>query len=135
MTPAPTARKVPEYLQQAARNLAFAQYVRANKIDHLDWAATALFYAAVHYVNAYFVKYGFPIPRRHTSRDPKQPGRTNIVQQDPTLSMIYPFYRHLDDESRDARYELKIISQIDYDAVLLPKLEKIKNFVTNKVAV
>jgi hypothetical protein len=135
LTPAHTARKVPEYLQQAARNLAFAQYIRANKIDHLDWAATALFYAAVHYVNAYFVCCSIPIPRRHTNKDSRQPGRTNIVQQDPTLKMIYPAYRHLDDESRDARYELRVISQVDYDAVLFPKLEKIKNFITTKVAI
>ena len=49
--------------------------------------------------------------------------------------MIYPYYRHLDDESRDARYELKIISKSDYDKVLFPKLQKIKQFITSKVTV
>ena len=124
-----------EYLQKAAHNLEFAQYVRKNRKDCLDWAATSLFYAAVHYVNAYFAKHGTPIPRRHTNPDPKSPGRMNIVQQDPNLSAIYPHYRHLDDESRDARYELRIISEADYDKFLLPKLDKIKSFITPKVTI
>ena len=57
----------------------------------------------------------------------------NIVQQDPDLRAIYPHYRHLDDESRDARYELQKISDADYDKFLLPRLEKIKNFIIPNV--
>ena len=125
--------KVSEYLQEAAHNLAFAAEIRKDKVEYLDWAATCLFYAAVHYVNAYFVKSKIAIPRRHTSPDRKPPGRTNIVQQDPKLSAIYSHYRHLDDESRDARFELKQISGADYDNFLLPELEKVKKFITPKV--
>ncbi len=125
---------IPQYLQKAAHNLAFAQYIRVNKSDCLDWAATCLFYAAVHYVNAYLVKSKQPIPRRHTNRDPSNPGRTNIVQQDPHLCKIYRPYRHLDDESRDARYELKPISTSDYDSFLLPQINKIKDFIESRVA-
>lgn len=124
---------MPEYLQQAAHNLAFATEIRKNNTEYLDWAATCLFYAAVHYINAYLVKSGMTIPKRHTSRDPKHPGRTNIVQQDPTLSAIYANYRHLDDESRDARYELRRISAPDYDSFLLPELKKIQRFVNRRV--
>jgi len=98
----------------------------------LDWSATCLFYAAVHYINAYFRKVGIPIPRRHRG-EPGKPGRINIVQQDPKLSRIYPHYRHLDDESRDARYELKRISETDYDRFLLPQLENIRKFIIPKV--
>lgn len=124
---------IPQYLQKAAHNLAFAQYIRENKSDCLDWAATCLFYAAVHYVNAYLVKSSMPIPRRHTSSDPLNPGRTNIVQQNPDLSKIYRPYRHLDDESRDARYELRSISTSDYDSFLLPQIKKIKEFIEPRV--
>jgi hypothetical protein len=91
-----------------------------------------LFYAAVHFVNAYLKKAGIPIPRRHRSND-GEPGRLNIVQADPTLSTIYPEYRHLDDESRDARYELKKISEADFDKFLLVKLNRISDFITPKV--
>ena len=55
---------VSEYLQQAAHNLAFAAEIRKTKTEYLDWAATCLFYAAIHYINAYFVKSNIPIPRR-----------------------------------------------------------------------
>jgi len=121
---------VSEYVAQAVRNSTFAADIRKNQGRYMDWAATCLFYAAVHYVNAYLVKSRIGIPRRHTSRDPKNMGRTNIVQQDPSLTSIYVPYRHLDDESRDARYELKIISEADYDNFLLPKLEQIQSFIT-----
>ncbi len=126
---------VPDYIQQAAHNLEFAEYIRKNKSDCLDWSATCLFYAAVHYVNAYFKKANIPIPRRHSSPDPKTPGRLNIVQQDPTLSAIYDPYRNLDDESRDARYELKNISEARYDGYLRPEFEKIQKFIIPKVTI
>ena len=124
---------VSEYVAQAKHNSAFAADIRKNQGKYLDWAATSLFYAALHYVNAYFVKSGMAIPRRHSSSDPKNPGRTNIVQQDPSLKIIYAPYRHLDDESRDARYELKVVSKADYDKFLLPKLEKIRKFITTEL--
>lgn len=135
MSPLHTTNTAPGYLQQAAHNWEFAQDIRKNKAQYLDWATTCLFYAAVHYINSYFVKFKIPIPRRHTSPDPKNPGRTNIVQQDPQLSAIYPSYRHLDDESRDARYELKAISESDFDEFLVPRLKKITDFVVPKVTV
>jgi len=130
-----TAHTVTEYLQQAAHNLEFAKDIRKNNAQYLDWGATCLFYAAVHYINSYFVKFRMPMPRRHVSTNPKHPGRTNIVQQDPQLSAIYAHYRHLDDESRDARYELKAISKSDFDKFLLPQLEKIATFINSKVIV
>jgi len=124
---------VSEYVAQADRNRAFAADIRKTQGVYLDWAATCLFYAAVHYVNAYLVKSKMAIPRRHSCPDPKNPGRTNIVQQDPSLKTIYANYRHLDDESRDARYELKVISKADYDNFLLPKLEQIRKFITSEL--
>ena len=123
-----------DYVQQAAHNAALAGYLRANKIEYLDWAATCLFYAAVHYVNAYLIKFNIVIPRRHRGSEPKnKPGRLNIVQQDSTLKTIYSNYRHLDDESRDARYELKKPSSDDYDKFLVGQLQKIKDYIVPKV--
>ena len=123
-----TPHTINEYLQQAEHNTEFAKFIRSKRSDCLDWSATCLFYAAVHYVNAYFRKFGIPIPRRHRGNH-GEPGRTNIVQSDPTLSSIYAEYRHLDDESRDARYELRRISEADFDRFLLVKLEKIGDFI------
>ena len=124
-----------DYAQQAAHNLELATYLRENRSDCLDWAATCLFYAAIHYVNAYLRKSNIQIPRRHRgSEKGKAKGRLNIVQQDPTLQLIHSDYRHLDDESRDARYELKKPSEHDYDQFLLPRLTSIKNLIGPKVA-
>ena len=94
-----------------------------------------MFYAAVHYVNAYLRNFNIKIPRRHRdSEKAKTEGRLKIIQQDPTLRHVYINYRHLDDESRDAMYELKKPSESDYDQFLLPQLKSIKNFIGPKVA-
>ena len=122
-----------DYIQQAAHNANLASHLRQKKPDCLDWAATCLFYSAIHYVNAYLVKANIPIPKRHRSRNPKRPGRSNIVQTSSTLSKIYFEYRHLDDESRDARYELQKPSKSDYDTFLISQLDKIRNFILPKV--
>jgi hypothetical protein len=124
---------VADYIQQAHHNANLARYLRQNKTDCLDWALTCLFYSAVHWVNAYLCKCGKPIPRRHTSIESGKPGRLNIVQQDSTLRKIYVSYRTLDDESRDARYELQIPLPAEYDRSLLPELEKVKAFIEPQV--
>ena len=126
-------KRADEYIQQAAHNADLASYLRHTKADCLDWAVTCLFYAAIHYINAYFVKAHIPIPQRHRTSNPKKPGRLNIVQRDSVLSQIYPEYRHLDDESRDARYELKRPSMSDYDTFLISQFAKIREFILPKV--
>ena len=122
-----------EYIQQAAHNVALATFLRANKTECLDWAATCLFYSAVHYVNAYLAYSKIPIPRRHRAGDSGQPGRLNIVQQDATLRTIYKNYRHLDDESRDARYELRRPKVSDYDNFLLIQLKEIQAYILPRI--
>lgn len=116
-----------EYIAQATHNVDVATHLRSTSVYCLDWAATCLFYAAVHLVNAFLRKHGVPIPRRHRGK-PDAPGRTNIVQQDPRLRVIYKSYRHLDDESRDARYELKRFVPADYDDFLLPEFRKLQGY-------
>ena len=126
-------KKPSEYIQQAVQNTELATHLRQDKTQYLDWAATCLFYAAVHYVNAYLVKAGRTIPRRHKTQGSLM-GRSNIVQSDPALKKIYLAYRHLDDESRDARYELMKPTPENYDTYLVPRLDQIKDFVMSKVA-
>lgn len=84
-------------------------------------------------MNAYLAASGQVIPRRHRGDAGKPPGRSNIVQQDPDLRAIYVEYRHLDDESRDARYELKVTGATDYDSFLLPKLDTIRRHIIPKI--
>jgi hypothetical protein len=64
-----------------------------------DWAISGVFYAALHYVEAYFANQAPPLhPPTHTKRD-------NHIHSDPNLTKIYVDYRQLEDESRDARYD------------------------------
>lgn len=124
--------KPADYIQQAAHNAELAEYLRQGKTQYLDWAVTCLFYAAVHYVNAYLAHAHKTIPRRHTTKGGLE-GRSNIVEADLTLSSIYDDYRNLDDESRDARYELKKPTPYEYDKYLVSSLEKIRAFIMPKV--
>lgn len=98
----------------------------------MDWAATCLFYAAVHYVNAFLVKRGKPLPRKHHGES-SSPGRTDIVRDDPELQAIYPEYRDLEDVSRNARYLLSKISVKEYDK-LVKELTAIREHVILKIA-
>ncbi len=64
----------------------------------VEWAITAVFYAAVHYVEAYFalsdVSYN------------NHPSRNTAVKKDAVLCSISDEYENLYNLSRDARYEV-----------------------------
>lgn len=121
-----------DYLQQAAKNAELAAFLRQEKSEYLDWAVTCLFYSAIHLVNAYLSHRHLTIPRRHTTKGGLV-GRSNIVQTDKVLGSIYFDYRALDDESRDARYELKKPTEEDYDKYLLARLNAIRAFILPKL--
>ena len=123
---------VADYMLQANHNAELASYLRREKTTYLDWAATCLFYAAIHYVNAYLTHRDVPIPRRHRTQGGLR-GRSNIISADASLKTIYRAYRHLDDESRDARYELKKPSPEDYDRYLVTQLDRIRQFAISAI--
>jgi hypothetical protein len=88
-----------------------------------DWAVSGVFYAALHYVEAYFAS-RFPPrhPSTHVSRD-------NYINSDSILRPIYIDYRQLEDESRNARYDADMT--FDQKDVIRTKgyLERIKKVV------
>jgi len=87
-----------------------------------DWQVTALFYSALHYIQAYFVAKGInPPPSTHTMRN-------NHVSNDPTLRTIYVDYRELQNESRSSRYGVTPPSQNDVQR-LMGNLNTIKGVV------
>jgi len=87
-----------------------------------DWQVTALFYSALHYIQAYFAAKGIsPPPSTHTIRN-------NHVANTPQLAPIYVDYRELQDESRSARYGVKPPSQGDVQKLQV-KLANIKALV------
>ena len=87
-----------------------------------DWAVTATFYAAVHYVEAYFAKCKPPIHSTlHKTRD-------SSIQRDPVLKPLYSTYRELENQSRNARYEAHIPftqAEVTESASNLAELKKV----------
>ena len=73
----------------------------AERNQHLDWALTALFYAALQYVDAFLPPDN---PRSHSRRN-------RLVRARTELAPIWPRYRVLMDRSRDARYECFVPTQ------------------------
>lgn len=88
----------PEHLAKAQQNELFASDLGLSSGVRIDWTITILFYAAVHYVQAYLVAQGKTY-HMHKTRD-------SAVGRDPKTAPIYPDYRELQHFSRQARYEL-----------------------------
>jgi len=70
-----------------------------HTIPHcVDWAVTMLFYAGLHYIDAFLAgKNAHPL--NHEARDEE-------IESNGSLSPIYRDYRRLKDLSRAARYEI-----------------------------
>lgn len=84
------------HIAQARRNREF--YDTIDKDRFPDWAAIALFYTALHCIDALLGSRNPPIhPSDHGSRD-------NAVSSSPELSSIYDEYRKLKNDSYAARY-------------------------------
>ncbi len=67
-----------QHEQQARQNLGLHEHL-AGLEAHLDWAVTALFYSALHYIDAFLL----PIdPRSHRHRN-------EIISRHPQLATIY----------------------------------------------
>lgn len=83
-----------QHEQQARDNLdLYEQLAEENR--HLDWELTSLFYAALHYVDAFLLP---DDPHSHRRRN-------QCILARAELRSVYPSYRLLQDRSRDTRYE------------------------------
>lgn len=86
-----------EHLAQAARNEALSQQL---EVQHPDWAVTALFYAAVHYVEAYFFdRHTPPQPQHYPTHHRRNVGVAS------RLPSVNNEYQALKTRSQDARYD------------------------------
>lgn len=71
----------------------------------IDWALVILFYAAMHYIEAYLATLGQHL-RSHTTRD-------NFVGRDVQLRRIYSEYQDLKYFGYNARYEMQKFTASD----------------------
>ena len=112
-----------DHVRRAEQNLAFYNTFALETTPYRDWAVTALFYSALHYVDARLDAFGIH-PEDHGTR-----GR-EVRQKLPNL---YRSYRELHDKSEDARYRL-----LDFDSDSIRDLETrdfaaIREFVRNRL--
>lgn len=86
--------------------------------DFSDWCTTTIFYILCIYMKAVFTLMGKDVQDHYTLRQ--------LINTTPELYAIAKYYRHIEEASRDARYEGKKYSK-DYlvDRILL-KFEKIR---------
>ena len=103
-----------EYVSLAERNERFYRVISdpAASQRFPDWEVTALFYSALHYINAYLSLTGIP-PRSHVDR-------SNVIVSNPALRELVNSYRELHERSLEARYDLVPIS-----AELVDQLESV----------
>lgn len=90
-----------KHIERAENNESFYNQFNLATTPFIDWAITALFYSALHYIDAYLAKYpaGGIHPASHGKRE-------KFLACDNFTQNIYPSYRELRDRSEDARYNL-----------------------------
>lgn len=92
------------HLWQAAHNETL--YSQLLTTEFLDWAVTAIFYSALHYIDAYLATKDI-----HPSRHYK--GRTPLVSRESNIKDIYGKYERLKNKSEAARYDVKHFTQAE----------------------
>jgi hypothetical protein len=109
-----------EHLKKAQLDETFVGSLDISKPGHLDWAITALFYAGLHYVEAYFATRKVHSPDHRT--------RDSSIRRDVSIRQIYKDYNELKNFSINARYYMYPFGAADL-ASLQPRLEKIKQVI------
>ena len=100
--------EVGEHLAQARHNEEVVLYLGRVSPDYVDWQMTVLFYAALHYVDAYFA--AGQLGGATVSLLPRNLHPRNHAERDQLVSRHLPAvqraYRLLKDHSIDARYQI-----------------------------
>jgi len=76
---------------------ALVHLAQPHPADYTDWCTVIIYYMALHYIHAYLAKRLDVHPSSHVTLQP-------LIQRTPSLKPLYMKYRHLEDDSRDARY-------------------------------
>ncbi len=90
--------KIVENNYEALSHLAYP-----DPSKYTDWCVTIVFYMALHYIHAYLAKKSNEHPDSHASLQP-------LIKNDPNIKPLYSKYRHLEDDSRKARYDGEIFT-------------------------
>lgn len=107
------------HLRQAQHNEAFVASFNLDSTAYLDWVVTAIFYAALHYIESYLAILNIH-PSTHQSRD-------RLFQQQQPLKQIYNQYRILKTRSENARYDLREFTSVEVRSLITDELQTVKS--------
>jgi hypothetical protein len=88
-----------EHLSKARNNKGFADAIKPSSPTSIEWAWTAIFYSALHYVEAFHAIHEYHCRDHHGLRD--------AIERNPRLSVIADEYVELLDYSWNARYNTR----------------------------
>jgi uncharacterized protein (UPF0332 family) len=110
---------IEEHIEKAENNEAFSLSIKNT--PYLDWVVTGIFYSALHYTEGYLATKG-EHPDNH-------PFRNELIQEDPNLGWRFysKMYKHLRDDSYEARYQIRTFAPEEIQNDIIPLLEAIKN--------
>lgn len=108
-----------EHLQKAGHNESFVSSFNLDSTLFLDWVVTGIFYAALHYVDAYLARNNYH-PKFHAQRNA-------LILKDSNLgSAIWQSYRDFQDDSWGARYKMQEFTAHEVRTQILPYLNSLK---------
>jgi hypothetical protein len=118
---------------KTAYNLGVAKHLR-EETEYIDWATIALFYAALHLVDAFLDgEESLPKDERHPRKHSASAaagnggrGRNQLVHA--LLGPIRKEYRSLEEASRRARYDLVILGEPAYEK-LVQQFRRIETYI------
>lgn len=95
-----------QFLAKSRNNKVFAESLPLKTPTDVGWAMTALFYSALHAINAYLAS------QNRTCSDHED--RAKEIIYDPKINPIYKDYRDLHSLSQNARYHMNIYGKPQY---------------------
>ena len=118
-----------EHLQQAQHNQGLLKSLDLDNFLFLDWVATIAFYAALHYVEAWFASQGTGM--HYTTH---QERNRAMNQVDDFRPIVWPNYRTLQDRSHLARYQCTHPSKNRVQFEILPSLDRLEQEIRRLLA-
>lgn len=121
-----------QHKEKALHNERFLDAPELTGGEFADWAVTVLFYSALHWMRALAAQEGYQIKGYRTLGG--IPGEEDVFRGTSIFTpQAYDWYRHLRDDSRDARYEMKQFSDSDFRELRQNFFQPFKSFVTSKL--
>ena len=116
---------IDKYLELIKHNSKLLDLITGSRPEHLthedfsDWQVTVIFYISCTYLKAVCMLYGEDVQDHHKLR--------TIINTNKELWGIARPYRHIEESSRDARYEGRKFDKEYIEGRLLPKFYKVRD--------